>query len=57
VAGLLTRRYHGLLTAALAPRTGRTLLVGRSCEGTKDQPLLAGLSPVLESNRAHDIRI
>ncbi len=27
VAGLCTRRYHGLLTAALAPPVGRTLLV------------------------------
>ena len=27
VAGLLTRRYHGLLVAALAPPLGRTLLV------------------------------
>ncbi len=29
VAGLLTRRYHGLLTAALAPPVGRTLLVAK----------------------------
>src|SRR5215210_5217374 len=27
VAGLLTRRYHGLLIAALAPPLGRTLLL------------------------------
>src|SRR5207249_7900439 len=27
VAGVLTRRYHGLLVAALAPPVGRTLLV------------------------------
>jgi predicted glycogen debranching enzyme len=27
VAGLLTRRYHGLLIAALKPPLGRTLLV------------------------------
>src|SRR5262250_116814 len=27
VSGLLTRRYHGLLIAALKPRLGRTLLV------------------------------
>lgn len=29
VAGLLTRRYHGLLIAALAPPAGRTLLVAK----------------------------
>jgi predicted glycogen debranching enzyme len=29
VAGLLTRRYHGLLVAALAPPVGRTLLVAK----------------------------
>jgi len=29
VAGLLTRRYHGLLVAALAPPLGRTLLVAK----------------------------
>jgi predicted glycogen debranching enzyme len=29
VAGLLTRRYHGLLVAALAPPLGRTVLVSR----------------------------
>src|SRR6516225_848272 len=29
VAGLLTRRYHGLLIAALKPPLGRTLLVTR----------------------------
>ncbi len=29
VAGLLTRRYHGLLIAALAPPVGRTLLVAK----------------------------
>ena len=29
VAGLLTRRYHGLLVAALKPPLGRTLLVTR----------------------------
>ena len=27
VAGLLTRRYHGLLVAALQPPLGRTVLV------------------------------
>ena len=30
VAGLLTRRYHGLLVAALAPPVGRTLLVSKA---------------------------
>jgi predicted glycogen debranching enzyme len=29
VAGMLTRRYHGLLVAALAPPLGRTLLVSK----------------------------
>jgi len=29
VSGLLTRRYHGLLTAALVPPVGRTLLVAK----------------------------
>ncbi|HUG35678.1 MAG TPA: glycogen debranching enzyme N-terminal domain-containing protein, partial [Candidatus Limnocylindrales bacterium] len=29
VAGVLTRRYHGLLVAALAPPVGRTLLVAK----------------------------
>ena len=33
VAGLLTRRYHGLLAAALAPPVGRTLLVAKLDEG------------------------
>jgi predicted glycogen debranching enzyme len=30
IAGLLTRRYHGLLIAALKPPLGRTLLVAKS---------------------------
>ncbi len=30
VAGLLTRRYHGILVAALQPPLGRTLLAARS---------------------------
>jgi hypothetical protein len=29
LAGLLTRRYHGLLVAALKPPVGRTLLVAK----------------------------
>jgi predicted glycogen debranching enzyme len=32
VAGTLTRRYHGLLVAALAPPLGRTLLAARVAE-------------------------
>ncbi|MGH7267538.1 MAG: glycogen debranching enzyme N-terminal domain-containing protein, partial [Candidatus Rokuibacteriota bacterium] len=32
VAGLLTRRYHGLLVAALAPPLGRTVLVAKADE-------------------------
>ncbi|NEQ29949.1 MAG: glycogen debranching protein [Leptolyngbya sp. SIO4C5] len=32
VAGLLTRRYHGLLVAALNPPLGRTLLVAKADE-------------------------
>jgi glycogen debranching enzyme len=32
VAGLLTRRYHGLLVAALQPPLGRTLLVAKADE-------------------------
>jgi predicted glycogen debranching enzyme len=32
VAGLLSRRYHGLLIAALAPPLGRTLLVAKADE-------------------------
>lgn len=35
VAGLLTRRYHGLLIAALKPPVGRTLLVARCDEDAK----------------------
>jgi len=35
VAGLLTRRYHGLLTAALAPPLGRTLLVAKADEAAE----------------------
>lgn len=43
VAGLLTRRYHGLLVAALHPPVGRTLLVAKLDEtaeyGGRDYPL------------------
>ncbi len=35
VAGLLTRRYHGLLVAALQPPLGRTLLVAKLDETAK----------------------
>jgi predicted glycogen debranching enzyme len=45
VAGLLTRRYHGLLVAALAPPLGRTVLVSKLDEtlnyDTIRQPLFA----------------
>src|SRR5882672_10023280 len=32
LAGINTRRYHGLLVAALTPPVGRTVLVGGSVE-------------------------
>ena len=32
VAGIATRRYHGLLVAALTPCVGRTVLVGGTAE-------------------------
>ncbi len=35
VAGTLTRRYHGLLVAALQPPLGRTLLVAKLDEGVE----------------------
>ncbi|MFZ5874768.1 MAG: amylo-alpha-1,6-glucosidase [Nitrospirota bacterium] len=45
VAGLLTRRYHGILMAALAPPLGRTLLVAKLDETAVydgiDYPLFA----------------
>ncbi|HUT19603.1 MAG TPA: amylo-alpha-1,6-glucosidase [Anaerolineae bacterium] len=45
VAGLLTRRYHGLLVAALQPPVGRTLLVTKMDETAtydgRDYPLFA----------------
>jgi predicted glycogen debranching enzyme len=45
VAGLLTRRYHGLLVAALTPPLGRTVLVSKLDEtlnyDTIRQPLFA----------------
>jgi predicted glycogen debranching enzyme len=43
VAGLLTRRYHGLLVAALKPPLGRTLLLAKldetACYGNISYPL------------------
>ena len=47
VAGLLTRRYHGLLVAALQPPLGRTLLVAK-IDDTVDYD---GLRRPLFSNR------
>jgi predicted glycogen debranching enzyme len=45
VAGMLTRRYHGLLIAALAPPVGRTLLITKFDETARydgrDYPLFA----------------
>jgi predicted glycogen debranching enzyme len=50
VAGLLTRRYHGLLVAALKPPLGRTLLVAKLDE----QLEYAGLRRPLFANRWAD---
>ena len=50
VAGLLTRRYHGLLVAALAPPVGRTLLVSKLDERVHYD----GLSRPLFTNRWAD---
>jgi predicted glycogen debranching enzyme len=50
VAGLLTRRYHGLLVAALAPPLGRTLLVSKLDERVHYD----GLSRPLFTNRWAD---
>jgi predicted glycogen debranching enzyme len=46
IAGVLTRRYHGLLIAALAPPLGRTLLVSRF----DDEALYAGEQYILFAN-------
>ena len=43
VAGLLRRRYHGLLTAALQPPLGRTLLVAKIDETVEDGDLRRAL--------------
>jgi len=50
VAGLLTRRYHGLLIAALQPPLGRTLLVAK----VDDTVECAGLGRPLFANRWTD---
>jgi predicted glycogen debranching enzyme len=50
VAGALTRRYHGLLVAALAPPVGRTLLVAKIEEIAR----VAGQSYELSTDRWHD---
>jgi len=50
VAGVLTRRYHGLLVAALAPPLGRTLLVAKADETVE----YAGLRRALGTNRWAD---
>ncbi len=50
VAGLLTRRYHGLLVAALAPPLGRTVLVAK-LEETLSRD---GKSRALATNRWAD---
>ncbi len=50
VAGLLTRRYHGLLVAALQPPLGRTLLVAKVDDGIE----YAGVNRPLYVNRWHD---
>jgi predicted glycogen debranching enzyme len=50
VAGVLTRRYHGLLVAALEPPLGRTLLVAK----VDEQVEYAGLTRPLSVNRWSD---
>src|SRR4029077_12575631 len=50
VGGRLTRRYHGLLVAALAPPLGRTLLVAK----TGDVAVHGGVAYPLSSNRWAD---
>jgi predicted glycogen debranching enzyme len=50
VAGLVTRRYHGLLVAALKPPLGRTLLVAKVDESVE----YSGLRQPLFSNRWTD---
>ena len=50
VAGLRTRRYHGLLVAALKPPVGRTVLVS----GLKERVEYDGRPLALASNRWAD---
>lgn len=50
VSGILTRRYHGLLVAALAPPLGRTLLVAR----TEDRLIDGSAVYELSANRWAD---
>ncbi len=50
VAGTLTRRYHGLLVAALAPPLGRTLLVAK----VDDSVEYGGVTRPLFANRWAD---
>ena len=50
VSGILTRRYHGLLVAALAPPLRRMLLVAR----TEDRLLDGGTAHDLSANRWAD---
>ncbi|HET9488156.1 MAG TPA: amylo-alpha-1,6-glucosidase [Methylomirabilota bacterium] len=50
VAGTLTRRYHGLLVAALDPPLGRTLLVSK----IEEQIAYDGLEAALGTNRWTD---
>jgi len=50
IAGLLTRRYHGLLVAALDPPLGRTLLVSKFDEILR----YGGSTYSLGTNRWHD---
>src|SRR5438876_6965048 len=53
VAGMLTRRYHGLLMAALKPPLGRTVLVSRLEERVE----YGGQSYRLATNRWADSSI
>ncbi|MFN6476682.1 amylo-alpha-1,6-glucosidase [Nostoc sp. DedQUE07] len=58
VAGLLTRRYHGLLVAALKPPLGRTLMLTKLDEtvlyGVSAAPLQEARSYSLDTNRWAD---
>ncbi|MGD8489651.1 MAG: glycogen debranching enzyme N-terminal domain-containing protein, partial [Anaerolineae bacterium] len=50
IAGVLTRRYHGLLVAALQPPVGRSLLLAKVDEVVTYN----GLMYPLFTNRWHD---